>query len=179
MEERNPVLIKSTLKDEQLDKQDQHKELSRAEKKARLAVVLERGVIHDRLAVNLPKHLYGEWVRADPLEIDRMRTLGFHVDEEFSTKRAIHSDGSSGNRVGDVIYMVCDRENKELIDEVRRERSEASNRSPRESREEKEFIAATQAATGGDIPAFSESHERKLALKDVLGKVDNQTAKQE
>lgn len=177
MDERPIVSIKSTLKEDDIQTQEP-KELSREQKKVRLATVLDRGIIHDRLAVQLPKDKYGEWVRADPLEIDRMRTLGFMVDEQYSTKRAIHSDGSSGNRVGDVIFMICDRENKELIDEVRRERSEASNKSPREAREEREFAAKTRADTGGDIPTFSESTERKLALKDVLNKVDNQTATQ-
>src|SRR5690242_7548495 len=43
----------------------------RAERKARLATILDRGFVQDRLTVELPPDVHGEWVRNDPLEIQR------------------------------------------------------------------------------------------------------------
>lgn len=98
---------------------------SRAEIKARLAQVLDRGIVNDRLHVDLPADVHGEWVPNTKEEIYRMQTLGFDVDREYAKKRAIHNDGTDVAVIGDVIFMTCPKVVKEVIDEVRREKFEA------------------------------------------------------
>lgn len=152
---------------------DEYRALSREERKARLATVLDRGVVHERLKVDIPPHLHGEWVRRDPMDVDRMRTLGFWVDNQYATKRAIHSDGTSGNVVADVIFMVTTRDNKELIDEVRLEQQLRSARNPKEATEE----MLEKHGVPGIIPTFSESKQHSLNMNDVraaLAKADGQ-----
>jgi hypothetical protein len=147
--------------------------MSREQLKARVLSVLDRGIVNDRLFVKLPNNLYGEWVKNDPLEVDRLRTLGFWLDEEFSTKRAIHADGSKGNKVGDVIFMVTTKDNKEIIDEARREISARADR--KVEREERELQNNIRNATQGDIPAFVDSSVRPVGIADVLQKMNEQT----
>lgn len=150
----------------------------RALRKARLAVQLDRGMIQDRLSVPLPADVHGEWVRNDALEIHRLETLGFKVDTEFAKARALHSDGSNAAVVGDVIFMITSRENKEIIDEIRHEQFLAQN-APRKSKEEKDFEAKMQAELGGAVPAFTESRTtgaRRENIEAALREVDKQTA---
>jgi hypothetical protein len=152
-------------------------EMSRAEKKARLISVLERGIVHDRLFVPLPPEVHGEWVRDDPLEIARMQTLGFVIDHEYAPKRALHSDGSDVGRVGDVIFMTCDREIKEIVDEIRHEQFLRIN-APSKSKEEEEMIANTLRESGHEVPTFSESKTHKVdrdQIADALRRADAQT----
>lgn len=152
--------------------------MTRDQKKARLAYLLDRGIIHDRLAVNLPPDKHGEWVRNDGMEIHRMQTMGFWIDNEYANARAINSDGKHGNIIGDVIFMVCDKETKELIDEVRYEQMLRANKDPKSAPEEKDFQAQTHAATGGEIPTFVESKQRAVRPTDLastMGKISEQT----
>lgn len=86
------------------------------ELEARIARVMERGMLADRLNVELPGELYGEWVSDDPVEIFRMQAMGFKEDKEYATKYAIHSDGTNRAKVGDVVFMVAPRIVKQLID---------------------------------------------------------------
>lgn len=149
----------------------------RAKRKARLAVLLDRGLIQDRLSVPLPADKHGEWVRNDPLEIHRLETLGFEVDTKFANAHALHNDGSGAAVVGDVIFMITSRENKELIDEIRHEQFLASN-NPRKSREEREFEEKVKGESGGDVPTFTESKTRgarKEQIAAALQEVDAQT----
>ena len=149
----------------------------RAKRKARLGVLLDRGLISDRLNVPLPPDKHGEWVRNDPLEIHRLETLGFEVDREFATSRALHNDGSGSAVVGDVIFMTTSRENKELIDEIRHEQFLRTN-NPRKSREETEFEEKVKGESGVDIPTFTESKTRgarKEQIAAALQEVDAQT----
>jgi hypothetical protein len=148
------------------------------QRKARVAAVFDRGLVHDRLKVDLPPDLHGEWVRSDPFEVDRMRTLGYWLDNTYSTKRAIHSDGTSANKVADVVFMVTLKDNKKLIDQVRLERQLRSMNNPRSSDEDKQFMANTAAETGGIIPTFSESKQQSVDINDVraaLARADAQT----
>src|SRR5262245_3511703 len=113
--------------------------LTRDERKARLASVLDRGIVADRLKVDLPSNLHGEWVFNDPTEIFRMEALGFKIDDVHAPKRALHSKGDSGSVVGDVIFMVCERETKDMIDEIRREQYARLNSKGPKQKEEKDY----------------------------------------
>lgn len=148
------------------------------ERIARTAVVLDRGIVQDRLKVDCPPDLHYEWVRNDPLEIDRMRTLGYWVDEVYASRRAIHSDGTSGNQVADVICMMTMKENREMIDRVYLEKQLKATRRPKKAQEDEEFESATARATEGIIPTFSESNQRTVTAADVraaLARANGQT----
>lgn len=138
----------------------------RAKRKARLASVLDRGVVQDRLTVALPPDVYGEWVRDDPLEVHRLRTMGFEIDREHAPNQALHNDGSGAARIADVVFMTTSRENKDLIDEIRHEQMMRLH-DPRKSREERELQAGIAAESGGDVPTFVESQTRTARTADV------------
>lgn len=155
----------------------------RAKRKAMLIQALDRGVVHDRLAVDLPPGYYGEWCRNTQMDIDAMRTIGFWVDEEFASKRNLHNDGGPGTVVADVIYMVTSRENKELIDEIRMDKfMKANSPKVKKTKEEVEFETATARDSGGVVPTFIESHaESRIDRRDVeaaLERVAEQTRAQ-
>lgn len=149
----------------------------RAEKKARLARILERGMVADRLAVELPADVYGEWVANDPSEIYRMKILGFEIDREYATSRALHSEGDGKSIVGDTVFMICDRDTKDLLDEIRRENFEAMNGKPgsktvRRQAEEREFRVASETV---GMPVVEESVSRtarKAELEAALSKAN-------
>lgn len=137
-------------------------EESRAEKKARRAKVYDRGVIGDRLHVELPPHLYGEWVPNKLTEIHRKEGLGFQIDTEFAHKRALHDKGDGASYVGDVVFMTCSREDKEIIDEIRRERYDATH-NPKSGRQKEERDFLNTAPEG---PAVA-SRVNKTTPKDI------------
>jgi|SRR5215203_1305368 len=139
---------------------------TRAQRKARYASVLSRSLVDDRLNVPLPPHLYGEWIRNDPLEINRMQMLGFWLDTEYAPRRAIHQGAKESAVMGDVVFVVCERVNKEAIDEVRHEQFLKLN-APKASREEKDFRKTTSANLGSDIPTFSESRATEANRDDI------------
>lgn len=140
---------------------------TRVQKKARLARVLERGFVHDRLIVSLPSHLVGEWVRKDQMSIARKQALGFRIDDEYATQRSLHSDGEGNPVVGDVIFMVTERENFELFEEIRRDQFRRMNTRPKQQREEEDLAANVEAYTGGDIKAFTESQAHGARPTDI------------
>lgn len=136
---------------------------ARNERKAKLVSVLDRSVAGDRLRVDLPDNVYGEWFPNDKLEIYRAEAMGFKVDEEFACKRALHDDGTgSKSIVGDVIFMTCPRETKELIDEIRKEQYEAIN-SPRGGRqkEERDF------ANNSELPTQMKSRVDSVNVEQI------------
>jgi hypothetical protein len=164
----------------------------RQEKKAKVAAVLERGLTNDRLRVELPDHLHGEWVHRDPNEILRMQTLGFRIDDTYAVKRSIHTDGSSAAIIGDVVFMVTDKDNKEIIDEVKHEqflithgdakykerrgqKGDVPNARGGEGKASDEF-GAEDPTTGYDISdmrTIDESVEHRITGTDVAEIVKN------
>src|SRR5678816_2899101 len=144
---------------------------TRDQRRARLAHILERGVIHDRLHVKGPDHLHFEWIRNNPLDVDAMKALGFRIDTEYSTKRNLHSDGTSANQVSDVICMVCEKEVKEDIDYVRAVQQEKLNNPRRAGKEEREFANSVDP----EIRPSTNSTVRAVTLNEALAKVNDQT----
>lgn len=140
--------------------------ISRDEKKARLARVLERGFVPDRLIVDLPNNLYGEWVPDDPVEIARLESMGFHVDTEYSTAKSLHSTGAKQGRVGDAIFMVCDSETKEIIDEIRREQYNRAYGKKDKNRYREEKEASGMIEREG-LATFAESKEHTAKKADI------------
>ncbi len=137
-------------------------EETRSQKKARLAEVYNRGIIGDRLHVPLPPDKYGQWVRED--DVDRLKTFGFWVDNEYSKGRALHDKGDASNRVGDTVFMVCERETKEILDELRREKYNSTH-APKggKQKEEKDF----KASVGAEDGPIDASKVTKADLRDI------------
>lgn len=136
-------------------------------RKARLARVLERGIVADRLLVDIPPDRHGEWVSDNPVSIARMQSLGFEVDTEYSTKRSLHSTGDKAGRVGDVIYMTCPRDVKETIDEIRQEQYEAKHKKGKQ-REEMETASRIRSTGLGTIVESREHVANKADIQRVL-----------
>jgi hypothetical protein len=146
--------------------------LPEKERKARHSAILDRGVMFDRLSVDLPADLHGEWIRNESMAIDHMRGLGFWVDETYATRRALNSDGTKANIVGDVIFMVTMKENKRLIDRVHQERVIREQRNPKQQREETEGREKVPV----EIPVFSESNSRPMTAADIKTALDREAA---
>lgn len=148
--------------------------------RTRAVEVLTRGLTTDRLAVpNLPPHLYGEWVRDDPFQIEDMKKQGFWDGSYYAMNRATHGDGSVGAKVADVVYMVTHRRNKEIIDEERN-RANAEKHAPKKGKqkEERDYEANVKSHTGGDIPATVNSQVHGAtprSIVDSLRVADQQT----
>lgn len=121
-----------------LDSSQEKIDFKSPEFKKRVAQILDRGFAVDRLHVDLPPHLYGEWVSRDQQAIHRMELLGFKIDTEYARARRLHDGGDGASYVGDVVFMVAPREVKEAIDEVRRD---VYNRTHlKRQREDSEFV---------------------------------------
>lgn len=158
--------------------EDIRRSMSKEEKRARVARVLDRGFLLDRTSVdNLPPDLHGEWVPRDAIEIERKRALGFWIDDKYATARSIHSDGTGQSIVGDTVYMVCLKEDKDIIDEFRYTQYIKMNGTPAQkkalgisekgNREERAFA---NVATADGTPVIEESHltEAVVARKAEL-----------
>lgn len=152
-------------------------------RKAFLVTALERGIINDRMCVPLPADLHGEWVRRDQFEIEQMKRLGFRIDTEYATQRSLNSDGTGAAMVADVVFMVTERWNKEVIDEVKHEKFLEMHSPKRASKnkEEKDFASGVSAETGGVIPTEVASKTREARRDDIssaLAAMEAQTSPQ-
>lgn len=156
----------------------------RGELKAKLAAILDRGIVEDRLRVEVPDNMHQEWVRNDPIEIRRLQSLGFMIDDVYAPSRAIHSDGTSSAIVGDVISMICPREIKEVIDEIRLEQIIKQNAKKKigkteVNREEIAFFNDVAKDRPDAIKPYSQSSEKKIGvdagdLAAALANIDSQ-----
>lgn len=101
----------------------------RLKKKQNLrAIVLERGSSYNSMDVKLPPTLHGEWIRNEPKRIMEAMEIGFQVDREYAKKQLtadgkfLHDANGDGSAViGDAIFMVCDKETRDIVEELRHE----------------------------------------------------------
>lgn len=124
---------------------------ARNDKKARIAEVLDRGVVGDRLRVEVKDGMHYEWPHKD--DITRMASLGFRVatkDDVITENASMHDTADGKIRIGDTVLMVCDKETKELLDEVKAERKSVAH-APKggKQKEEREFESAVDVTTVG------------------------------
>ena len=144
--------------------------LTREQRKAHLVEVLERGLTVDRLHVDLPPEVYGEWVPNDPSEIIRMQTLGFELDTKYASKRALHGSGSGESKVGDVVFMTTSRETHELIEEIRKEKFIEMHGSPnRDKRAVQREEAEIQR--GSPLPVVNESAASSVQGQEIAAQL--------
>lgn len=141
-------------------------EIPRSTLKARLAEVLSRSIVEDRLNVReLPNDLYLEWVPTNEVEITRKKALGFRIPtEDWIMKNSLHNDGTGKPQIGDVIAMVCDKRHKELIDEIQAERA-AQNSAPRRNKGEVDFEKQNKTTPN---PTINEGTVEKIKLQGLL-----------
>lgn len=144
-------------------------EESRAQKKARLAQVLDRGIVGDRLRVDLPADVHGEWIFNDMTEIMRMEALGFRIDDVYAPKRALHGTGDGRSVVGDVVFMTCPMENHELIEEIKRDQYMRLNRKGPTQKEERDFDNLTRKEGLETLKEGSVNEARKTEIEQALG----------
>lgn len=118
--------LKATSDAEKLEKAESREDVpveeaeSRAKKKGRLAQILQRGFVNDKLVVEgADPEKYYCWVRDEVGEVARMKALGFDMENEAGS--GIHGTGDLTRRVGDVVLMSCSRDNYQLIQEIRME----------------------------------------------------------
>src|SRR2546430_6314158 len=140
----------------------------RKEKKAKFVRVIERGFTVDRLHVDLPDNLHGEWVPED--QVDRWQLLGFEVDHEHAVKRQLHPAADGSARVADVVFMTCSKEDFELMQEVKQEIFVKTHGSPKQKerlmqQEEQDFKNTVENKIG--LPVIDEGIARE-AKKDAI-----------
>jgi hypothetical protein len=140
----------------------------RNEKKAKLISVLERGQVGDRLQVPLPDNKYGEWVPNDKMEIYRKEAMGFKVDTEFARNRALHDAGAGEQSiVGDCVFMTCDKETFELIEEIERDKFDAMNNAKGGKQKEERDFENLAKETGLPVHDTARSKVDPARLEDI------------
>lgn len=137
----------------------------KAEQKKIYAQMLDRGLVYDRMSVQLPPDLHGEWVRNDAAAINRLATLGFRDGSDYVRDKALHSDGTGKVIVADVVFMVIDKIKKEAYDEAI---SELGARRRGDNREEKEFASSIETNFPGVEPVISESSRTQQVGADEI-----------
>src|SRR5690348_7452414 len=90
------------------------------EYRQRLARVYDRGLIIDRLHVDLPDHVYGEWHSGDELTRAAMDLKGFIVDTEYAPKSKLHDSGNGEGKAGDVIHYIMPKWKKIEMDKLQK-----------------------------------------------------------
>lgn len=178
-EDNTQVITQGEVSPEALER---IKKAEKGELRAKLAAILDRGIVEDRLKVELPEGMYGEWVRNDPLEIRRLQSLGFKIDDTYAKNRGIHSDGSDSAIVGDVIYMIVDKEVKDVIDDIRHEQIIKTHLKKKKGRakvnkEETDFLSSVENEGYAPVSGYADSDERAVThteLAAILANIDSQ-----
>lgn len=131
-----------------------------AEKKARLAQLLKRGMVADRLEVRNPNpsKVY-EWIRETDQDIERHLALGFLIELEDGTEmNRLHGTGDNVIRIGDVILMSTSKEHYELIEQVKAEKKARKSTLGKE-----EYLRRARMANTGQVPSA------QVPILDPLG----------
>ena len=76
------------------------------EYKRRLFETADRSYVNDRLSVNLPPHLHGEWIGIDDFSQFHAQAKGYVDGSEFLGEHNKIHDRPDGSTVGDVKFMV-------------------------------------------------------------------------
>lgn len=138
-----------------------------AETEAKLLTLLDRGHVNQRLFVPLPAGVYGEWVRNDPVEVERFRAMGFEIDDKYAASNAT----SGNNRIADVVHMVAPKYVKDAIDKIRNRRFEemhgkAGQKRRTNLKEERDFGSKV------DFPVVNESVNESISGNDIASAIN-------
>lgn len=170
----------ATASDKMTDADRQNNEvvaqaLSKAELKKRIAEIYDRGVVGDRLHVDLPPHIVGQWVPNDQQAVYRMESMGYTVDTEFAPRRRLHDKGDGASYVGDVIHMIAPREVRDVIDEVKRERYDRIHAKSGKQKEETDFESSQRTLSTAGIGTINESKTHSVNKDDIKRIIDPKT----
>lgn len=88
-----------------------------AQFRARTIEAADRSWINDRLVVDLPEHLHGEWHSTDHGTQMISQATGFVDGSEYLSERNVIHDGPDGKTVGDVKFMVIPKWKYQVIQE--------------------------------------------------------------
>ena len=173
----NRELLENTIVQEEGETAAEFKARKRALTKARLVRVLERGQTADRLHVELPEGVHGEWVSNDEMSIASHQLKGFELDTQYASARSLHSDGSGKAIVGDVIFMTCSQDNKDLLDEIGREmyinrHGDPRKRGKRDKEEKAENRAASSLLKESGLPVIDESDSVSVGASEIQAAVN-------
>lgn len=169
-EQRVATDVKSTLTDDELQAELNRRIAERQKLKAGLRVnLLERAAVSTALDLSfLPPNLSGQWVRNETLRINDLRALNYEVYKDNKI-RGLHDANADGSIVvGDLILMTCTKENREIIDELRREEYNQRHGKPGENKpqlEEKAFLAEQATLVGTHIGTANESRATQVAIE--------------
>jgi hypothetical protein len=130
----------------------------RAAKKAKLAQVLERGIVISRLETPVEElkkdGMVGCWVRENDDDINRYQALGFELETGMGAGK---DTGDNRQRVGDSVLMSTSQENWDIIQEINTERRK--KRSVKKAKAE----YVRQARANPDIPIIGDVDEGVLS----------------
>lgn len=94
----------------------------RAQKKARIAQIMSRGILNERLQsvydAGVPESRHGKFVRDDQGSIVRYSNLGYTF-EYNEDSLGEHATADNRIRVGDVVLMTISKDDHEILKEVR------------------------------------------------------------
>jgi hypothetical protein len=166
-EQREATQVKSELTTDQLQEELNKRVEARRKLKEGLRVnLLDRAAVSTALDLSwLPKGLSGQWCRNETLRINDLRALNYEVYKDNSI-RGLHDANADGSVVvGDLILMTCSRENREIIDELRKEEYNQRHGKPGDNQlqlEEKAFMAEQNTLIGSHIGTANESRVTKV-----------------
>ena len=116
------------------------------EERARIAQILEMGLVTDMIAVKdkdpIKRYV---WVRERDTDISKFSLLGYEL-EAVGEDEQVHGAGDNRKRVGDVVLMSIPRERYNLIQSVREDRRRKRQNSPIKEYKKR----ATEAAARGE-----------------------------
>jgi hypothetical protein len=128
----------------------------REQKIARIAQVLDRGVLNDKLQEILrscvPKGRRGKFVRDSEGDVMRYQNLNYTFDV-VKGATGLHATGDNRVRVGDLVLMTISEEDYSILEEIRRRTIRKKIGIGKQ-----EYInLASRNSEGGVVP-FDESH---------------------
>lgn len=167
--ERDVTVIKKDGTTESVSMSEEIKQESRAQKKARLAALVERGQVYDMLDVDVGPDLHAEFVHKD--DVTRNQAMGFRLAtrEDVRNKQnpSVHSEGDSKVIVGDVVLMVTDRETHEILREIEHDKLRAANDPKPKQREENEYSRGAAFKDPGYIAPLAESKTQEAKKAEI------------
>lgn len=131
---------------------------------AKMAGIFDRGLALDRLQVNLPDDMYGEWVH--PSMADRLLSMDFVRGDEYIPETI--NDRAGGKSTLDVIFMVKPKWKHDVDVKLRDAKyNETHVRDKRRKKEEKDFEESMK--TIGLTVESQKGHLTKSETTEVSG----------
>lgn len=137
------------------------------EARKKVARVFDRARTVDRLNVQLPPGVYGEWVSRDPVAIHAKELLGFEIDTKYAVGRKLNDVGDGSAVVGDVVFMICPQALKDAIDEEQARRYADTHLKKRQI-EERDFESNTKSLKIESVIESETTHVTGTEISQAL-----------